>query len=179
MSDELIDIFNDNNILIKSWVLKSQAHKKWLWHRAVHIWIYNSKWEILIQLRANDKDYYPDVWDVSVAGHVWAWEEVINWALREIEEEIWIKVEKRDLNFWKIINEKNDFENIKNNEFHYIYFLKFDWDITKFKLQKEEVQEIKFIWINDLNNELNINPQKYLLHWNYWLKIILEIEKRV
>ncbi|MCK5107656.1 MAG: NUDIX hydrolase, partial [Nanoarchaeota archaeon] len=65
--DELIDIVNEDNVIIGQ-AMKSEAHAKGLWHRLAVIWIYNSKGQILLQLRTKDRDLYPDVWDVSVGG---------------------------------------------------------------------------------------------------------------
>lgn len=41
MSDEVIDICDENNVIAGK-ELKSIAHEKGLWHRAAHIWIYTS-----------------------------------------------------------------------------------------------------------------------------------------
>ncbi len=76
--------------------MKSEAHREGLWHRAAHIWAYNSKGEILLQLRAKNKRTFPDKWDLSVAGHISASEEPIDSALREIEEEVGLCAKKED-----------------------------------------------------------------------------------
>lgn len=40
------------------------------WHRAVHVWIYVQSTEsLLIQKRAACKESWPDLWDISAAGH--------------------------------------------------------------------------------------------------------------
>ena len=91
MADELIDICDKNNNHINIQKMKSEAHKDGLWHRASHIWIYNSNGEILLQLRAKEKELYPDMWDISAAGHVSAGEEPIVSGLREVKEELGLK----------------------------------------------------------------------------------------
>jgi isopentenyldiphosphate isomerase len=175
MADEIIDICDENNILTGIKKLKTQAHKIGLWHRSAHIWIYNSKKEILLQLRAKEKPLYPNMWDISVAGHVSAGEQPIQAALREIKEEIGLSVKESDLSFFKIIKHKSIFRDIKNNEFYYVYFLKFDEDINHLKLQKEEVQKIKFVSLTELKKEL-INPSNNLVpHKKYWTQIIKEL----
>src|SRR4030042_1576211 len=170
MGDELIDICDESNNLINVQKMKSEAHEKGLWHRATHIWVYNSKGEILLQLRAKGKLLFPDVWDVSVGGHVSAGEDPITSGLREIEEEIGLKAKKEDLEFFQIRKIKAVYKNIKNNEFSYIYFLKFDGDTKKLKVQDEEIQEIKFIPIKKIEEELKTNSKKYLPHGDYWLE---------
>ncbi len=58
MVDELIDICDENNNLLKIQKMKSEAHRDGLWHRTSHVWIYNSNGEILLQLRAKTKTFF-------------------------------------------------------------------------------------------------------------------------
>ncbi|MFH1455448.1 MAG: NUDIX domain-containing protein [archaeon] len=177
--DELIDICDEKNQLLGIQKMKSEAHRDGSWHRASHIWIYNSKGEILLQLRAKEKSLYPDMWDVSVAGHVNSKEEPLTSGLREIEEEIGLKLKKEDLDFFKILKHKAVFRKIKNNEFYYIYFYKFDGNINKLKIQGEEVQEILFLGTDKIEEELKTNPKKFVPHGNYWYEMINEVKRRL
>lgn len=179
MADELIDICDENNNLLNIQKMKSEAHKNGLWHRASHIWIYNSKGEVLLQLRAKEKLLYPDMWDVSAAGHVGAGEDPIISGLREVEEEIGLKPKEENLNFWMIRKVKAIFREIINNEFYYVYFFKFDGDIAQLKLQKEEVQKIQFFPIDKVEEDLKINPDKYVPHGNYWFEVLAEIKNKL
>lgn len=179
MADELIDIYNESNELTNIHKMKSEAHKEGLWHRAAHVWIYNSKGEILLQLRAKGKPLFPDMWDISVAGHVSAGEDPVISGLRELEEEIGLKIKQDDLQFFNIRKVKTVDRNIKNNEFYYAYFLKFDGNVNKLKLQDEEVQKIQFLPINKIEEELKINPDKYVPHGDYWFEIINEVKRKL
>jgi isopentenyl-diphosphate Delta-isomerase len=170
--DELIDICDSKNNLTNVSKMKSEAHEKGLYHRSAHIWIYNSKGELLIQLRAKDKMIFPDMWDVSVAGHIGASEDPIISALREIKEEIGLSIEEKDLGFFKIIKEEIKCNNLMENEFHYVYFLKFDGDINQLKLQEEELQSIKFVGLDELEQELKNNSNNYAPHGKYWFDMI-------
>jgi isopentenyl-diphosphate Delta-isomerase len=179
MADELIDICDENNYLLDIQKMKSEAHKNGLWHRASHIWIYNSKGEVLLQLRAKEKLLYPDMWDVSAAGHVGAGEDPNISGLREVEEEIGLEPKEESLNFWMIRKVKAIFREIINNEFYYVYFFKFDGDIAQLKLQKEEVQKIQFFLIDKVEEDLKINPDKYVPHGDYWFEVLAEIKKKL
>jgi len=179
MADELIDICDKNNNLLNIQKMKSEAHKNGLWHRGSHIWIYNSNGEILLQLRAKEKLFYPNVWDLSAAGHISAGEDPITAGLKEVEEEIGLKLKKEDLDFWIIGKHKSIFKDIKNNEFYYVYFFKFDGNISQLKLQKEEVQKVQFLPIEKIEEELKINPNKYVPHGNYWFEVLDEVKKRI
>lgn len=176
MADELIDICDEENNLTGVQKMKSEAHRDGLWHRNAHIWIYNSKGEILLQLRAKEKLLFPDVWDISAAGHVGLGEDPIISGLREMVEEVGLKIKQEDLHFLEIRKTRIVYKDIKNNEFYYVYLFKFDGDIGGLKLQNEEVQEIKFFSVEEIEEGLKINPEKFVPHGDYWFKIINEVK---
>ncbi len=153
--DELVDIVDfDGNVTGKT-CLKSEAHKRGYWHPCVHIWFYTNDVKILIQKRSVSKDTYPDLWDVSVAGHIGAGEKPIIAAQREILEEIGHSVLTNELKL--IGNYKSDYKHHKfliDREFHYIYIAKLSMTIDELVLQKEEVTELKLISIENLKEQI-------------------------
>jgi isopentenyl-diphosphate delta-isomerase len=179
MEDELIDIYDESNNLTHVQKTKSEAHKYGLWHRSAHVWIYNSKGEVLLQLRAKHKPVYPDKWDISSAGHVIPGEDPLAAALRETEEEIGLELKKKDLDFFGIKKASEAHGKIRNNEFYYIYFLKYDGIAKNLKLQSGELQEVRFLPINKLEGELRTNPNKYTPHGDYWFEIMDEVKRRL
>ena len=66
---ELIDIFDEHWNPTGEILEKNEAERQKKWHRAAHIWVVNSKGEILLQLRSASKKTHPGWWDISVAGH--------------------------------------------------------------------------------------------------------------
>jgi 16S rRNA (adenine1518-N6/adenine1519-N6)-dimethyltransferase len=62
-----------------------------LFHRAVHILLFNQAGELFLQKRSHLKDRHPDVWDSSAAGHVDAGEEYDAAADRELKEELGVE----------------------------------------------------------------------------------------
>jgi isopentenyldiphosphate isomerase len=95
-----------------------------------------------------------------------------------MEEEIGLKVKREDLQFFNIRKFKSANGNIKNNEFFYVFFLKFDGDIKKLKLQKEEVQEIRFFPIKKLEEELR-DAVRHVPDENYWIEVINEVKRKL
>jgi len=69
---------------------RSEVHGNNLLHRAVHIFIFNSTGEVLLQKRSRWKDRHPNLWDSSAAGHVGAGEDYDGTAVRELNEELGI-----------------------------------------------------------------------------------------
>jgi isopentenyldiphosphate isomerase len=61
-------------------------------HRSVHIYVFNRRGEILLQLRSTDKDIQPGRWDTSVGGHLDSGEEYDQAARRELCEELGLEL---------------------------------------------------------------------------------------
>lgn len=70
---------------------RAEVHAKDLLHRAVHIFAYNKRGDVLLQKRSALKDRHPGVWDSSVSGHLDAGETYEAAALRELDEEMGIR----------------------------------------------------------------------------------------
>ncbi|KKT71504.1 MAG: NUDIX hydrolase [Candidatus Uhrbacteria bacterium GW2011_GWE2_45_35] len=158
--------------------MKSLAHQDGSWHRSAHIWLYNSRGEILLQLRAKDKLLAPDCWDVSAAGHVAAGEDPLTSGLRELEEEIGVKTEKESLEFFRILRREALPDAIPNNEFYYIYFLPFSGRAEDLKIQLEELQTVRLFTIKEIRDSLKNNRVKFAQADDYWKEILNEIETR-
>ena len=94
---ELIDILTPEGIATGKTALKSEAHKNRLFHATEHIWLFTSDRKVLLQKRAFTKKVFPGIWDISVAGHIGAGEEIIEGAKREVFEEIGLKIQDKDL----------------------------------------------------------------------------------
>lgn len=177
MPDELIDIVDENNNLTGVVKSRNEAHHEGLWHRIINICIYNSLGEILLQLRSKDKMIYPDMWDISVAGHIGAGEEPITAALREAGEETGLNAKEEDLHFYKVRPEQYQNGDVNMKEFLYIYLLKYDGDIANLKIQKEELQSIEFVPIAKMEEELSSGSIQFAPHGEYWEDVLSEVKK--
>ncbi|MCK5107658.1 MAG: NUDIX domain-containing protein [Nanoarchaeota archaeon] len=170
--DELIDIVDEDDKVIGR-AMKSEAHEKGLWHRTSHVWIYNSKGQVLLQLRGKLKMSSGGLWDVSAAGHVIAGEDVMVTAKRELLEELGVVAE--NLNFIKSIVKPTKPGLRKNNELTYLYFMKCDLDENEFTIQKEELDDLRWFDIDFVLRDLKKHPEKYVFgsdHWEYVLNKI-------
>ncbi|WP_298367511.1 NUDIX domain-containing protein [uncultured Lutibacter sp.] len=173
--DEYIDLLdNEGNLTGKS-CLKSEAHKKGLLHGSTHIWVFNNQKNIIIQKRAANKDTFPNLWDVSAAGHISAGEKPIISAVRELEEEIGIRVLHNQLNYIGIYKKKiHHNTNLIDNEIHHIYICSVNFDFSTLKIQEEEVSEIKIITIDNLIKRLKLNNKEFVPHGEDYYKLVLE-----
>ena len=148
MNDELIDIYDsDMNLLgISS---KLQAHQEGLWHKAGHCWIITEDGNIWLQLRGSDKQLYPNLLDISCAGHIQIGETPKSGTLREIEEEIGISLKENNLE--KMFTHKLVFDTpYYNREFCHTYLHKTQLKLTDLKLCPTEVNGMFEADIQDL-----------------------------
>lgn len=108
----------------------------------VEAWILNSKREVLITQRSKNKSH-SNLWECpggcSIAG-----ESSLQTLKREMEEEIGIDISNIDV---KYVDTK-----LYKKQFVDIYTFNIDIDITKLKLQEEEVQDAKWVSIEELEN---------------------------
>lgn len=175
---EYIDIFDSNNQATWKNSSKEEAHKLWLRHRTIQIRIYNKKWEILIQRRSKNKKLYPDKWDISITGHINQDEDILFSAIRKTEETFWLQFNLSDFTLHDIYKDQNHFDNIINNEFIYVYLVKYD-DINNAIIDKNKTKNIKFINLNQLQADLMKNSDNYVPYWNLRNSMIETIKDKL
>ena len=93
---EWLDIVDSDDRIIGA-APRATVHEKAYMHRAVHIMLCNSAGEVFLQLRSHDKDTNPGLWDTSCAGHIDSGESLIVGALRELQEELGIRLSSEAL----------------------------------------------------------------------------------
>ncbi|ANW96587.1 hypothetical protein AXE80_09980 [Wenyingzhuangia fucanilytica] len=176
--DELIDIVNLQGEPTGNACLKSFAHQNGILHASVHIWLYTSNQEILIQKRKEDKETFPNLWDVSVAGHIAAGETAINAALREVKEEVDLTLSKKGLKYIGIFEEKHQHANgIIDHEIHHIYLAQLNCDLTALTPQKEEVSAIKLISLQEFEKNYKDSNVYVAHHHEYYHYIIKKLKE--
>ncbi|MBR1648300.1 MAG: NUDIX domain-containing protein [Alphaproteobacteria bacterium] len=157
MSDELIDIFDENMNFLGT-AMKSQAHREGLWHKTFHCWLaqkdVNGKILLWLQLRNFDKDIFPGKLDISAAGHIRAGEEVKD-AYREISEELGLKLNKDDIIKLFTSKEIYEAESVNNREFQMVYMAMVEGSPYKAVLQPEEVAGLYEVDIDEFCNLIN------------------------
>lgn len=93
--DEILEIVNEKNNVIGQ-ATRLDCYKKGLLHRAVNVFVYNSKGEVFLQKRARRKRF-PSFWDLSCSEHVKPGESFEQAAKRGLQEELGIDVEPKEI----------------------------------------------------------------------------------
>ena len=178
---ELLDVVDENNNLIGKTEDRELIHQKGLYHREVGIWIMNEKGEILVQKRSANKKQAPNKWGVT-AGHVDAGQEPIEVAIREVLEEIGLELSKEDIEFLFVVKKYKKFSDTQyNNNIQYIYFTKTNREISEYIIQEEELSEVKYISIEELEKIIENKDEKYTFSKSEYFEILIKTlkEKRI
>jgi len=146
---EIIDIYDANQLKIGS-IDRNKAHEDGLWHKAFHCWIIseiNNVNCLIFQLRSKNSSF-PDLLDISAAGHFMKGETKKN-VLREVNEELGIKLSFKNLNYLGQRIEVIDFGEIKNREFQDIFLIEIPDFVKLISPNNEEVNGIFWIPIEE------------------------------
>ncbi|MFC4811160.1 NUDIX hydrolase [Paenibacillus sp. GCM10023250] len=87
--EERFDIYDERGAHLGT-APRSEVHARGLWHRSIHCWLARrdgGRKLVLFQQRAEGKDTFPGLFDITAAGHLAAGETMRD-AAREIEEEL-------------------------------------------------------------------------------------------
>jgi isopentenyl-diphosphate Delta-isomerase len=94
MSEEIFDIVNERDEVIGQ-APRKEVHARGLWHRAVHVLVFNARGEVFLQKRSMLKDTARGKWDSSSSGHLDTGEDYDACAVREVREEIGLDIQAR------------------------------------------------------------------------------------
>lgn len=177
---ESLDILDEHGEQTGEIKLRTLVHKEGNWHKAIHLWIINSRGELLVQKRSPNKDSHPNEWDISCAGHIPAGETSIGTVFKELKEELGINAPKEAVEFLFTHKSSSVSNNglFLNNEFDDVYLVKLDLDISKIKLQTEELTEVKWIPVSELERVLREKDSDYVSHQEEYTKLIAILKLR-
>ena len=182
MEEERIDIWDESGRPTGKTALKSEAHAKGWWHPTVHIWCYQAGGKVLIEQRSQEKELFPGLWDVSVAGHVEAGEAPEEAALRELREEIGLKASKAELQDIGTFPEQHHHPDGQiDREFHHCFLLKLSHPLPVLYPNAGEVMGLKWISLLQFAEETwgLAKASLYVPHESrYYARIIRELKSR-
>lgn len=149
--EELIDILDEKGNKTGEILTREQVHKKGLWHRIVVVSIIDKNGHLLMQQRSNNKESNPSKWDVSVAGHITSGQNSIEAAIREVSEELGMKIHKEELKYiFTYKNERKIKENYIDSQIYDCYIVNRDEiDISDIRIQESEVEQVKLCKLSE------------------------------
>lgn len=127
--EEKFDVLNELGEFTGEIATREECHKKGLWHRAVYGFIIDDKGNILLQRRSNNKKLWPNMWDVTVGGHVETGEFGRQALIREVKEELGIEIPKEQIKIDSVYKSDD-----KNRRFAYNYIFVVDYKLEDYIL---------------------------------------------
>jgi isopentenyldiphosphate isomerase len=112
----------------------------------VRLYLFNSQNEVLLQRRAMTVDHAPNLYSISVVGHVNAGESSSATVRREIEEELGVDASQLTIDFFfSHYQEAVLSESYVDRQFNDIYVTRADLDLAQIRFDATEVAEVKFV----------------------------------
>lgn len=135
------------------------VYQRGLLHRIVMVLVINDDGELLLQKRGPNVATHPNRWDVSAAGHVDEDEGYLDAAKREMKEEIGLEgVELIELDYF---HAKDTYEGLILNRYKKLYKVIVPKK-TKFKINKDEVKEVKWFKPQKIKDLINNHPDEII-----------------
>ena len=169
MKDLLILVDEEDNEI--GLMEKLSVHQSGALHRAFSVFIFNSKGELLLQQRADDKYHSAGLWTNTCCSHPVNGEEIKSTIQKRLKEEMGIECETAFQ--FRFIYKSEVGNGLTEHELDHVYFGKSDELPVPNIL---EAKDWKYISLDNLQKAIQQNPKDYTI----WLKICLhEVIKKV
>ena len=139
---ELWDLYDKNRKLTEDTMVRGDEMKPDTYHLVIHVVIFNSENQMLIQKRKHDKASNPNMWDISVGGSVTAGETSQFGAMRETEEELGLQIDLHNQLPHLSITFERGYDDI--------YIVNREADIRKLAVPNDEVSDVKWATIDEI-----------------------------
>jgi len=162
---EYIDLYDMNRIKTGKTKQRGEvlAHDEYF--LVVHVCIFNSKGEMLIQKRQPFKKGWSGLWDFTAAGSSISGETSAMAAGRELYEEIGLK--------WDFQNIRPHFTLNFENGFDDFYLIQAEIDLRTLSLQYEEVEAVK--WASQAEIEAMIDTERFIPYYKNIMKLLFDM----
>lgn len=161
---EFVEMFdNKRNLLGKT--VERYTHIPGEYSQGSHVWIMNSKGELLIQKRSKEKRLYPNLWSIT-SGGTDSGETTLDTAYREVKEELGINLKPEELELMMSYKRNHDFVDV--------YLARKDVKLEEITMQKEEVSDVKWVSKEELEELIKENqtPKSLQIYFEFLKNLI-------
>lgn len=144
---ELWDLYDKNRKLTEDTMVRGDKMKPDTYHLVIHVVIFNSKNQMLIQKRKYDKVSNPNMWDISVGGSVTAGETSQLGAMRETEEELGLTID--------LHNQLPHLSMTFERGYDDIYIVNREAEIATLAVPNDEVSDARWADIDEIFTMIN------------------------
>lgn len=144
---EYLDVVDEDDRVIGRDTRKN-VHANHQIHRGVHVFVVNSRGELLLQRRSKSRSYYPGYWDASVGGQVLSGETYERAAHRELAEELGLEGEIEAIGKYDAYSERQ-------REKRMLFSHASD---GPFNPSASEVEELAFVSVEEVGGKMAAEP---------------------
>lgn len=163
MSVDTVILVNENDQVIGQ-MEKMKAHRLGVLHRAISVFIFNDRHELLLQRRAFDKYHSRGLWSNTCCSHPYPNEDVVTAGERRLREEMGMCCSLERLFHFTYFVELED--GLIENELDHVLI---GWSNDTPQLNRDEVCEYKWMGLDELKLSIAEQPACY----TYWFTYIL------
>jgi isopentenyl-diphosphate Delta-isomerase len=135
---------------------KMEAHRKGVLHRAFSVFIFNSKGEMLLQQRAQEKYHSGGLWTNACCSHPAQGEAVAAAAVRRLREEMGFSASLEKI--FDFIYRSEMENGLTEHEFDHVFAGTYDGII---KPDRHEVQDYCYKSMDEISQNLQSHPKQY------------------
>lgn len=166
---ERVDLYDENRIPLGI-TAERQEHRNQkrggMYRTVVHVCIFNSRGQLLIQRRSAQKEVFPEKWDVSAAGGVRSGETSRQGAEREVREELGYALDLTGVRPSVTVNYDGGFD-----DFYLV--VRDDVEVDRLILQEEEVSAVR--WADEEEVLSLLEQGEFLRYPTGFLRFLFEM----
>jgi isopentenyl-diphosphate delta-isomerase type 1 len=161
--EEIFDVVDERDEVIDHQP-RSEVHRRGLMHRATHVLVFNQRGQVFLQKRSMKKDRQPGVWDSSASGHVDSGEDYDACAMRELQEEIGLRLDSAPQRLFKLAaSPQTDQEHV------WVYRAEAE---GPFRLNAEEIDQGGWFAPEEVGRWMGQRPQEFASAlWVIWQEL--------
>lgn len=168
------DMFKDKPLSTGKTKQRHLVHRDQDWHRSVHVWIVDKHRKLVVlQKRSAKKDTYPNMWDISSAGHIESGDDSKDTAIREVAEELGIECSKDELIAGFTCPAQQ--APLGCNCYEDVYFIIRDKESCQFAIGEAEVTDVKWVEIDLLEKLLEDEDKHYVPRVKHYRTVFFKI----
>lgn len=147
---DLIDVLDENGLRTGEVLSRIEIHSQGKWHRAIHLYLFNSSNALLMQKRSQNVDHFKEFYSISLTGHVNAGESSYQALKRELKEELGLHAENLSIQFLFSFKQNFIINSYIDNQFNDIYACFLELNIGDLCFDKHAIIDLKIVSLKEI-----------------------------
>ncbi|MDO4490005.1 MAG: NUDIX domain-containing protein [Lachnospiraceae bacterium] len=168
ITPELLDVLDCNGIPTGKIHVRGTGAVPGEYTGAVVVCVINSRGEMLIQQRVQEKQSWGGLWDVSCGGAICQGETPQIAAMREIKEELGLEIHLDQV--------RPSIVTLFSNGFSYTFVVKQEPALESLVLQREEVQDVRYATAEEIKDL--IEKEEFVPYRTSWIDYVFDFARQ-